>query len=224
MEQQVEVLMEEYNLGFLTVTDAQGSVLMRAHALSRRGDSLIGERALEEALRGSSFVTIETSPVEKLSIRAAAPMRAGANTTGVVIVGYPLDNVLVDNIKRVTGLEMFIYDQKTATAATAFAANGRSRATGIVLQDSRVQAAVLERGVPTTADENLYGQPFMMGYLPLVNGDDKVVGMIAAGKSQQDILDIANSTNRLTLMTVILIMLVLVYPIFAFTRRLNDEL
>jgi hypothetical protein len=224
LEEWAERIMEDQKLGFVTLVDAQGEVLVRAHALSRRGDSLFTERAVEEALSGSAFVTVEKSPVEKLSIRAAAPIIGEENkTVGAIVAGYPLDNALVDSIKRLTGLDMLIYDEATSVAATAFAADGRTRLTGIALQDAEVREKVLQGGESITVRTVLRGQSYRTSYLPLTNGDDKIVGMLSAAKSEQDILDIENSTNRLTLITVVLIMLVLAWPIYLFTRRLTEE-
>ena len=219
-----EGFMEQYALGFVTVTDAQGTVLIRAHALSRLNDSLSGERAFEEALSGKSFVTVESSPVEKLSIRAGAPVMQESEVVGTVIAGYPLDNALLDSIKRVTGLEMFVYENDTSVAATAFALDGRTRLTGLRLADDTVGNSVLKDGQSMTAQTDFHSQPFLASYLPLTSGDDKIVGMLSAAKPQQDILDIVNATNRLTLITIILIMLVLTFPIYIFTRRLTDEI
>ena len=230
LQQAAENLMEQYQLGFVTITDKDGTVLIRAHALSKRGDSLLGERALEEALRGNTFVTIEESPVEKLSVRAGAPILslpsgkdAGGKVIGTVVAGYPLDNALADDIKRVTGLEMFIYTGDTATAATALAADGRTRLTGFAITDGSVKAMVLQNGKTATSRAVLYGEPYRTSYLPLINGDDKIIGMLSAGKPEQDILDIANATNRLTLITVICIMLLLAWPIYSITKRLASE-
>lgn len=218
-----ESFMERYNLGFVTVADARGAVLVRAHALSKRGDSLAGERAVEEALAGAAFVTVETSPVEKLSIRAGAPILLKGKVVGAVIAGYPLDNALVDGIKRVTGLEMFVYEGNTSVAATAFAEDDRTRLTGLRLENNAVKDSVLKGGESVTAQASLRGRPFLASYLPLVNGDGKIVGMLSAAKPERDILDLINATNRLTLVTVLLIMLALAYPIYAFTKRLTDE-
>lgn len=219
-----ESFMEQYSLGFVTITDAQGTVLIRAHALSKRGDVLAGERALEEALAGTPFVTIEESPVEKLSIRAGAPVVQKNKIVGAVIAGYPLDSALVDGLKRVTGLEMFVYEGSTSLAATAFAADGRTRLTGIPLQNSSVEQSVLKGGQSATAQSDLLGQTFLASYLPLTNGDDKIVGMLSAAKPQQDILNLINATNQLTLITIIIVMLVLAFPVYLFTRRLTAEL
>ncbi len=222
LEAWAEAAMETQKLGFVTVTDAQGNVLIRAHALSRRGDSLYGERAVEEALQGNTFVTVETSPVEKLSIRAGAPVVASNKTLGLLIAGYPLDNALLDSIKRLTGLDMFIYDGMTSAAGTAFASDGRTRLTGIELSDDTVATAVLKDGGASTVRTALRGKSFRASYLPLTNGDDKIIGMISAAKPEQDILDIENATNRLTLITILLIMLILAWPIYIFTRRLTE--
>jgi hypothetical protein len=222
LESLSESFMEQYNLGFLTITDKDGSVLVRANALSRRGDSALGERAVEDALSGEPLVTIESSPVEKLSIRAGAPIVEGGKVVGTVVAGYPLDNALVDNIKRVTGLEMLIYEGDEATAATAFAQDGRKRVVGTVAPAS-VKQTVLDDGKPASGEANIFGLPYRASYLPLQNADGKVIGMLSAAKPEQDILDIANATNRLTLITIVVIMLVLAYPIYLFTRRLTAE-
>ncbi|MEK7530250.1 MAG: cache domain-containing protein [Patescibacteria group bacterium] len=223
LDEVAESFMEEYRLGFLTIADKDGSVLVRAHALSRKGDSLIGERAFEEAIQGKTFVTIENSIVEKLSIRAGAPLVRDGQPMGVVIAGYQLDNALVDRMKRVTGLEMLIYNKNTSVAATALAADGRTRVTGVPVSNSEVEQTVLVDGKSMTAESRFYGAPYQSSFLPLVNGDKKIVGMISAAKPEQDILDIANATNRLTLITIIIIMLALAYPIYFLTRRLTSE-
>lgn len=217
-----EDFMERNNLGFVTVADAQGAVLIRAHALSKRGDSLAGERALEEALAGAPFVTVEASPVEKLSIRAGAPVTRKGKIVGAVIAGYPLDNAFVDGIKRVTGLDLFVYEGDTSVAATAFADDGRTRLAGIRAADAGVRSAVLSSGESVTERADIGGRPFLASYMPLVNGDGKIVGIISAAKPEQDILDVIDATNRLTLATVIIIMLALAYPIYAFTKRLTE--
>ena len=59
-------------------------------------------------------------------------------------------------------------------------------------------------------------------FRPFIKDGPSRHGMISAAKPQQDILDVENSTNRLTLITVIVIMLVLSWPIYAFTRRLTE--
>ena len=223
LERLMTLALDKEKLGFLLVTDKSGSVVLRAHALTRRGDSVGSERAVEEALGGATFATIESSPGEKFSIRAAVPLYRKGEITGTLVAGFPLDNVFADKMKKITGLEMSIYENDTIVATTALGADGRTRLSGILIGDQSVKNAVLEKGEAATARVELRGESFLASYLPVMNADGKIVGMFSASKPQQDILAIANTTNRLTLITVTLILLILTFPIYALTRRLLGE-
>ncbi len=216
--------LEKYKLGFLIITDKDGGVIVRAHALSKRGDTLVGERALEEALLRNTYVTIEDGAVEGLSIRASAPILKQNKVIGVVVAGFPFDNAMADNMKRLTGLEMFIYSGDKSVAGTVFDADGRTRLVGETLDSKEVRSAVLEEGKAITSSVEIYGNPFHASYLPLVNSDEKVVGMLSVAKPEQDIVNIANATNRLTLITVLLILLILLLPIYRLSKRFSSGL
>lgn len=215
--------LESEQLGFLLVTDKSGTVMMRAHSPGERGDSIVKERAVEEALIGNNFATIESSPGEKFSIRAGAPIYKDGKIIGAVITGFPLDNVMVDRIKKITGLDATLYQGNMAVASTALAVDGRSRLTNIALTDNSVKDAVLSQGKSATIRVTIKNAPFLASYLPITNGDDQIVGMFSAAKPQGDIIEIANSTNRLTLVTVTVLLLLLSLPIFSFTKRLLGE-
>ena len=209
------------NLGFLTVTDENGIVLMRAHAVATRGDDISKDRTVDEALQGKPYTTIKSGSAEKFSIRASAPVYSAKNKIiGVLVAGFPLDSALVDKIKRVTGLDMSVYEGDIAVANTALNVDGRSRIIGIRLADTAVADAVLSRGEAITVRTEILSRPFLASYLPITNGDNAIVGMLSAAKPQQDILELANATNRLTLATVIILLLILSTPIYFLTRRL----
>lgn len=223
LERVMEDLLEEEKVGFLTLADKDGNVILRAHAVTKRGDSISNERVYEEAISGNYFVTIENNEVEKLSIRAGNEVVADGVTLGVLIAGYPLDNAMVDGIKKVTGLEMFIYDTNTLIAGTALGSDGRTRIVGIPVTNEDLKDSTLTSGTEKTLRVTMGDQSFLASYLPLYNGDEKIVGMISSAKSEQNILDIANATNRLTLVTVIILLLVLAFPIYALTKRLMNS-
>lgn len=214
-------LLEKYNLGFLIITDKNGLVLVRGNALSKRGDSLIGERALEEAMLKNSIVTIEDSAAEGFSIRAGSPIYDKNNKViGAVIDGFQLDNALTDKMKRLTGFDMFIYKGVTSIAGSALGIDGRTRLVGDKIDNSEINNSVLSNGKAFTGSTEISGTPFQVSYLPLINADDKIVGMISSAKPQQDIVNIANATNRLTLTTVLIILLVLIFPIYFVSRKI----
>jgi hypothetical protein len=223
--------LENKDLGFLTVTDADGNVILRAHALSQKEDNISGERVVIAALTGHPFVTIETSSTEKFSIRAAAPITvsetAGDKTTqkikGAIVAGFFLDNAMVDGIKRITGLEMSIFDKDVLVATTILNSDGRTRGVGIKETDQAVKESVLAEGSGITLQSQILSRPFLASYLPLRDGDGKIVGMISSSKPQQEILELANATNRLTFVTVAILMLLLIAPMYFVIKRLIGE-
>ncbi|MBU6370594.1 MAG: cache domain-containing protein [Patescibacteria group bacterium] len=220
LDQIAERYLGSYNLGFLTVTDAGGTVLVRAHALSRLGDSLADDHAFEEAANGNSIATIAESPVEGFSIRAGASVRDGSGRIiGTVIAGFPLDNVFADRLHALTGLDMFVYDGTTSVASTLFDTDGVTRLVGTPV-DPNIAATVFS-GAPWSGPTDIFGKPFYASFLPLANADGKIVGMISSAESEQDIVDIANAANRLTLITVTLIMLVMLMPILLISKKLE---
>jgi methyl-accepting chemotaxis protein len=212
--------LESEKLGFLLVTDKSGVVLMRAHSPQERGDSIAGERAVEEALIGNSFGTIEFSPAEKFGIRASSPVYKEGKIVGIIVAGFPLDNAMVDRIKKITGLDTTLYQDITAIATTALATDGRSRLTGVTLEDNAVKDAVFVKGEEATARVNIRNTPYLASYLPIKNNDQKIIGMFSAAQPQADIIEIANATNRLTLVTVTVLLLLLAAPLYFLTRKL----
>jgi hypothetical protein len=225
LEQLSGLLLEKYNLGLLTITDKNGDVLVRGHALSKRGDSLSSERVLEEAQLKNSTVTIEDSSVEGFSIRAGSPIYGKNNQIiGVVVAGFPLDNALADKMKKLTGLEMFIYKDDTSVAGTALDTDGITRLVGNKISDKNIRNFVLTSGKTYTGSTEIFGTIFQASYLPILNADSKVVGMLSAAKPQQDIADIADATNRLTLITVLLILLVLIFPMYFISKKISSNI
>lgn len=210
-------------LGFLIVLDKNGEVILRAHALSQRDDDLSGETAVKEALLGNDFVTVEFSPAEKFSIRAASPVQSKNEVVGVIVAGFLLDNVFADNMKRITGLEMSILDKENIVATTLLNQDGKTRSVGVKITDNKVISSVLEKGNEIVLRTEILSRPALASYIPIRNAEGSIVGMLSAVKPQQEILSLAGATNRLTLMTIAILMFVLILPIYLITKKLTDE-
>ena len=223
LDQYASEFLEKYKLGFLIITGKDGSVIVRAHDLSKRGDTLVGERALEEALLKNNFVTIEEGSVEGFSIRAGSPVLKENKVLGAVIAGFQMDNVLADHLKKLTGLEMFIYKDDVSVSSTVFDVDGITRLVGEKMSNADISNAVLNNAQILTGSSMIYGSNFHAGYAPITNGDEKVVGMLSVAKPEQDIINIANATNRLTLITVLLILLVLLFPVYLLSKKISNS-
>jgi sensor histidine kinase regulating citrate/malate metabolism len=219
LEKTAENLLEKYQLGFLTIADNTGSVMLRAHSLSSRGDTIYGERTFDEAMLGNNVVSIDDSKGEGFSIRTGAPIFSNDKIIAVVVVGAQLDNAFADKLQKLTGLETFIYKDDVSIASSALDSDGRTRLVGEALNNDIVKKSVLGNGDIITSDSKIFGTLFHSSYAPLLNTDEKIVGMISVSKPQQDIVNIANATNRLTLITVTLIILVLSLPIYFISKK-----
>lgn len=215
--------METENLGFLTIADKDGNVILRSQSIAKRTDNILKEKAIIKATEGFSVATIEPTPVEKFSIRSASPiiMQNGA-LIGYVLTGFILDSTFTDSIKKITGLDITIFDNDMVVASTITGVDGRTRIEGTKLNNEEVFAEVLSKGVPMTIRADIITKPYVASYMPLKNIDDETVGMISLAKSQREIFEIANDTNILTLISVIIIMALLSMPIFRFTKRLIE--
>ena len=223
LEKTAETLLEKYQLGFLTIADSSGSVLLRAHALSSRGDSIFGERVYEEAILGNTTVTIDDSNVEGFSVRAGSPVILKGKVSAVVVVGSQLDNAFTDKLQKLTGLQTFIYSGATSIASSALDSDGRTRLVGESLNDQTIKQSVLTDGSIATGSSKIFNTLFYSGYAPLSNSDDKIVGMISVSKPQQDIVNIEDATNRLTLITVTLIIIIISLPIYFVSKRYTEN-
>lgn len=223
LEQLLTEFLQKEKLGFLAALNNEGDVILRAHALTRRDDNLAPEFAVKKALAGESAVTIEPSPAEGFAIRAASPLYLKEKLVGVVVAGFQLDNAFVDSIKKITGLEMSIFQGNTRVATTTLNPDGRTRSTGITEVDKRVNEAVFGKKSAIILRTNLLSRPYLSSYFPIMGAENQVVGMLAAAKAQRDLAETINSTNRLTLVTVVIIMLLLTAPIYLISRRLSGE-
>lgn len=225
IEELLNNIIVEEKLGLVTLVDSEGYAVMRAHAPSQREDLLSGQSSVSSALAGKAVVTIEKDSVDGFAVRAASPIFAesGGNIVGAVAAGFQLDNALADNIRRITGLEMSIYDGDTRVGTTALNPDGKTRSAGIKETNSVILEGVLKNGNDVTLRTAILSRPFLASFLPLKNSENKVVGMISAAKSQEEILKTAQATSRFTLVIVAIIMLIMVLPIYAITRRLSEE-
>ena len=142
---------------------------------------------------------------------------------GVVIGGFSLDNALADNMKRITGLDMSIFEGNTMVAATYLHPDGRTRSIGVKQTDPEVLKGVLELGTGTTLRTKIFSRPYLASFLPIRDADNNIVGMLSAAKAQNEILETAEQSNRLTLGAVVIIMIIMVMPVYLITKRLSKE-
>ncbi|MDR1194674.1 MAG: methyl-accepting chemotaxis protein [Peptococcaceae bacterium] len=172
---------ERMDIEFVTVADAEGTVLARSHEPDNFGDSVINQKNVAAALTGSAYTTIEQGTAVKLSVRCGTPVYYNGALAGVVSTGFRLDTTdFVDRAKYLTGSEItiFIGDEQLATTILDDAGQ---RATGIEA-DPTVRDMVMAGG-EYSGKANVFGQEVFLSCKPIRAAEGRVIGMFYVGLS-----------------------------------------
>jgi hypothetical protein len=210
--------------GFLAVVNADGDILVSSNLLSRSDENMLGENIVAAALKGQIVSATEAGALEGFSIRTAAPVFEKGKVIGAVVFGFPLDNAFVDGMKSATGIEMSIFDGNKMIASTEFQKDGRIRLVGFEQNNQKVKDAIFSKYSAISLSEQHASRTAIVAYVPLLAADGKVVGMLSTSKLEREIIETMNITNRYTIVTVLLIMLLLSFPLYSMARRLGDEI
>lgn len=223
IEKMATSFVDQENLSLLNVADKNGDIIIRTGRTARKEDNVLAGRVGQMLEDGYSVATIDSDSGDKFSIKALSPVLSpGGSVIGYVVAGFVLDNPFVDSLKKITGLDVSVYDNDNISASTIVGLDGRTRISGTNLSDLFIYENVLKSGKSLTLSHDIVSRPFVSSYLPLRNINNDVVGMISVSRSQREIFEIANTTNILTLIAVIIIMVILALPIFRFSRKLLE--
>jgi hypothetical protein len=226
LEDAAETHRERERLDFLALVRADGEVLLRANAPTERGENLSDASPVSEALEGGAAAAIAGGGVDGFAIRAAAPIISlGENRAvlGAVLGGFALDSALVDGIKRISGLDLSIYESDARVATTLGERASDVRSAGVVETNEAVLTNVLSRGESLTLRTEILSRAYLASYLPLRDTRGTIVGMLSSAVSEQDLRERAQATNRITLIVVIVLMLILALPLYLVTKRIARE-
>ncbi|WP_300523080.1 methyl-accepting chemotaxis protein [Aminiphilus sp.] len=192
-------LAKEQGLDFVTVTNAEGIVVARTHSPEQKGDSVLGQSNVREALKGHTYAAVESGTVVRLSTRCGVPLLDGeGRIVGVVSAGISLENSsLVDEGKKLYGTEMtvFIGDERLSTTIE----RDGTRLVGTKL-DPSIARIVLEEGRPYAGRAEILGAPYITAYKPLLGPDGKPLGALFAGAPLETLIDARNSVLRMVLL------------------------
>ena len=225
LEEISQRLMVEKTMDFLTIADEKSEVILRAHSVTAKGDSIKEEKAGGEALEGNPYITIEPTQPEKFSIRGAAPIYdLEDNIIGVVITGFIVDNAFTDRIKKATGLEATIYREDIVQATTIFDPTGKTRNVGAKQTDPKIIRGVLQEGQSITGRTMIFSRPYLASYLSLKNAEGEIIGMIQASRLQIELSEAAVATNYLTLSTTMIIIIIMLMPAYLLAKKLTEEI
>ena len=95
-------LLKDIPIDSVTISDNNGVVIARTHEPAKKGDKIINQKNVSEAIKGNVTSAIEPGVLFKLSARAGAPVRnAQGQIVGVITPGVTLTkNEVVDQVKK----------------------------------------------------------------------------------------------------------------------------
>ncbi|CQR73397.1 Methyl-accepting chemotaxis protein McpB [Sporomusa ovata DSM 2662] len=168
-------------LDSVTVSDEKGVVIARTHD-PKKGDSVMNQVNVQQALKGTTFAAIESGTVIKLSVRAGAPVyNAEGRVIGIITPGYNASrDEIVDKVKQLFGVDItvFLGDERVATTII----QDGQRVIGTKL-DPVIAEKVLKQGQKYVGRAEIIGKEYITTYLPLVGPEDKAIGVMFAGKT-----------------------------------------
>ena len=185
----MELLTESLNLysvGFFSVTDEAGIILVRSHAPELAGDSVLCQMNVQVALAGSVITCIEEGTVVKVSIRSGSPVYDSyGDLIGVISAGVRLDTIeAVDHLKNIFHSEVGVF-LKDVRIATTITVNGE-RIIGTRL-DPRVAKVVIENGEEYFGSADILSEEYSAYYKPLKNAKGEVFAVLFTGHPISDL-------------------------------------
>ncbi len=173
--------MNDAGSDFVTVTDHEGTVFVRAHS-SHRGDSLLEQKTVVRALKGEPDVGVVSGTEVPFSIRASCPLfvDGGEQLVGTLSLGVSLaTSVFPDRLKIMSGAEIVIYKGDVSIMSTL--ERDGVRLTGDKLSSPLIRKAIFEHGETCFTDYELHGTLYRVACWPMRDADESIVGMWMAG-------------------------------------------
>lgn len=222
-------LLVSLNLNSLVSVDSSGEVLMRAENRDNIGDTLIHNEIIVKALKGEGIGTLvaDSQPINpNIIVTSAAPVvdTVTSRTLGALMMRTSVDNVFVDGIKSVTGLDATVYVGDTRTATTLVGPDGTSRYIGMLETQSTIRQAVLEQGRVYVGATDIMNEPYYAAYSPLRSYGGTIIGMLFVGRPQAELLSLAQEALAKTFLGSMLLIVVSIYPVFILARYMREHI
>lgn len=214
--------MRSMGVDVITVANAQGVVVARAHS-DKRGDSVQTQANVARALRGEVNAGVEPGTVIPFSLRAGAPLRLDGRIVGTVTVGMSLTaESFVDDIKALTGLDITVFQNDTRVMTT-IVRDGK-RAIGTKMDNPKVLETVITRGDIFLSRNTILGKDYETAYWPIRDPEGKVLGMWFIGQPREAIILARAGMERALFLVTLSVALAMVAVGAWFARSLTRPL
>jgi hypothetical protein len=217
-----ESLLLNKNLDSLVITNKNGQVLARGEDKKRVGTSLSDQPLIRKALQGSSIASFglkNATLAPQITLVSVVPIKSDTQVIGSIMAVSIIDNSIINQLKRQTGLESSIYAQNTLSATSVISLNA-----GLKEQNTQITDTVLKKGVNYSGETTLANTQYLSVYLPIKDNDTIPIGMISINQTQLALLQTASKSLETTYMLTILLMLLMLLPLILLSRFMERQL
>ena len=216
-------LAAETEVDFCVITDSSGIVLARSHAPEIYGDDSTSMHSVRSAISGVPLTMTECDCTMDMGACSGSPIYDEQHRLlGAVVVGFRLDtDEFVDKQKKIANCEITIFRGDVRVATTLLDKDG-VRAVG-TKAPNHISKAVLEgksySGYASMLDDNALAK-----HIPIMDPEDKVIGMLFVGHSLKEKTDTIKSFVRAGLLSTLVLLLASIIFILIITVRLTEPI
>jgi len=189
----------------IIVANYEGTVLSHSLDEGSNGVNARDIASIAAGLRGENLTLYTPTDAHYMVMSTSSPIMDGGMIVGSVSASFVVSsNEFVDNISRIFGVDITVFDGNTSVSSTLIHPATGDRAIGTTVAPD-VAAAVLERGDSLALDLNIFGLlPFSAYYFPLPDAYGNPVGMFFIGISQEHAIATTSAQLRNILLIAIL--------------------
>ncbi len=201
-------ILQETGTTILTITNAQGVVLVRGHN-EKQGDNIAAQSTISDALKGRSSTGVNMGAVAA-SLRASSPIKdEQGNIVGTFSIGHDLGKPdFLDWVSSSLGVQVTFFKESTRAMTTIQNAQGQ-RLVGTALNNPQIENQVLNRGQLYFGESLINGITYLAAYWPAQTFEKKTVGMWFIGLPISEALRLEKQarTNTILVATGVLLLL-----------------
>ncbi len=199
----------------LTVLDAKGTVVARAHAADKFGDNITSRRkTVVAALSTGKLASGVEQGRTAISMYASAPVIRDGKVVGVVDIGTELTNAyfqpLADSLNAEIAVDVLADGKITNQASTQ---DGKS-----MLSDKIIQSAL--DGQPVFEQIELGGRDMVLRAIPFTNFSGDKIGVFEIGTDASEAVASARQSLWITIGVILAISLLALLGFLIFARSL----
>jgi hypothetical protein len=208
---------------FIVVTNEAGLSLYETDDPSIRGVNFSNDTLMQRALSGAPVNTIvvkEGVLAPQMVATTYMPVVQSERVIGSVVVGYLIDDQLVDAIKKTTSLDVTVFAHNIRAATTFVTEDGLNKLSGTAEENQEVVETVLARGRTFEGVIKVFNREYLAIYTPLRDADGRVIGMISVGEPSRILAAVAQKSIQTTLKVMALLILISLLPTYYFIDRI----